>query len=455
MPIVRSLSFFFLALCLAGPLALSAQKISPQRQKLEEQKVRLMDEIQLANRILKETQRDRSHSLSTIETVQQKLRLRERLIRTLDREIELLGEEERALQDETDTLRVRIEKQRARYAEMIRQAYKSRSSHNRLLFILAAEDFNQALRRLEYLKQYADYRQQQLREIEAREAQLAVNMERLRLQKVRKTAVRSQLGAEKQQLSTEKISQEEAIASFQKMETELEQKLRQNQAEAKRVEKEIQRIIAEEIARAKALAERNRLEEEAQSLDLVRGRDFSSNTSNERLRGLIAAKRREKAAANETAVEAPPAYERTPEAAQLAANFAANQKRLPWPVERGLVVGKFGPQRHPVVKSVIIENRGIDIATEKGSAIRAVFDGEVSNTFRLPDGQLAMIINHGGYFSVYQNIVDLKVGRGDKVSKNQVLGNSYTNPISLETKLHFEIWKDNQPVNPALWLSAR
>ena len=445
------LILIFLLLFAVG--SLSAQ--SKKRQELEEQKVRLMDEIALANRILAETQKDRKNSLGTIETVQQKIELREKLIRTLDREVELMGDEEAEMQREIDTLRVRVERQKEQYAKMIQQAYKSRKNSSRLMFILSSADFNQAMRRIEYLKQYSAYRQQKIKEIQQQEKDLEAAIERLRVQKIRKNAVRGQLQEESRKLGNEKLSQEEAIKTFQAMEKDLEKKLKAKLKEAEKVEGQIQKIIAEEIARARAQAARKNLEDRAIKLGLVRGQDFSSNTTNERLEGLIEKAEKARTAANKPAIAEPEAFELTPAARTLAANFAANQKRLPWPVERGLVTSKFGPQRHPVVKSVIIDNKGVDIATEGNATIRAIFDGAVSRMFRMPDGQLVVIINHGSYFTVYQGITNVTVSKGDKVTKGQSIGSAYTNPINAQTKLHFEIWNDNKAVNPLLWLSAR
>jgi septal ring factor EnvC (AmiA/AmiB activator) len=447
---LRILLLFF---CIA--LAPSLQAQESERQKLEAQKIKLLDEIELANRILEETQKDKASSVGTIETVQQKLKLRGRLIRTLDREIELLDKEEAELRESTDTLRIRIETLKASYARMIQQAYKSRKNISRLMFILSSQDFNQALRRIEYLKQYSAYRERQVKEIEKKEKELDKEMEKLRVQKVRKNAVRAQLNLEKKKLSDERLSQEEAILAFQEMEENLNTSLKEKEIAAQKVEKEIGRIIAAEIARARAAAVRNQLEKRAIEIGLIRGKDFSSNTSNSSIKEIIATKEKALKAANIKVAAASPGYELTPEAQLLSSNFEANRKRLPWPVERGLVVGNFGPQRHPVVKSVIIDNRGVDIATEKNTAIRAVFDGEVIKMFRMPTGQLALIINHGSYFSVYQNLTEITVSKGDKVTKMQTLGKSYTNPINSETKLHFEIWSKQNAVNPLLWLSAK
>lgn len=446
----------FILLLLAMFCLFPSQAQDNRKQKLEELKVRLMDEIELANRILSETQKDRQTSIGTIETVQQKIKLRENLIRTLDREIEILIEEEEELKREMDTLGRQIEKQKAAYAEMIRHAYKSRSKTSRLMFILSAEDFNQAVRRLEYLKQISEFRKRQVREIEDSQQELAEKSERLRVQKVRKEALRAQLDQEKDRLSDEKLSQEEAIATYKSMEADLVKKLRQKQAEAKKIENEIQRIIAEEIRRAKEAAERDRLEREAIDIGLVRGRDFTSNTDKARLEDLIKEKRAALAAANTPAAEAPAErYELTPAARQLAANFAANQKRLPWPVDRGLVVQKFGPQRHPIVPSVVIDNSGIDIATESGSQVKAVFDGKVASIPIMPDGYRAIIVNHGDYFSVYQNVTNVKVVAGQEISKGQVIAEIVKNPVTNESRLHFEIWKNNATVDPLGWLAAK
>ena len=450
---MKSSRIILLFLLLLEATTISGQ--SKKRQELEVQKVRLMDEIALANRILAETQKDRKNSLGTIETVQQKIELREKLIRTLDREVELMVEEEAEMQRDIDTIRVRVERQKAQYALMIQQAYKSRKNSSRLMFILSSEDFNQALRRIEYLKQYSTYRQQKIKEIEQQEKELEQAMERLRVQKIRKNAVRGQLQEESRKLGNEKLSQEEAIKTYQAMEKDLEKNLKAKLKEAERVEVQIQKIIAEEIARARALATRKNLEDRAIKLGLVRGQDFSSNTTSDRLEGLIEKAEKARSAANKPDIAAPEAFELTPAARTLAANFAANQKRLPWPVERGLVTAKFGPQRHPVVKSVIIDNKGVDIATEGNAAIRTIFDGEVSRMFRMPDGQLVVIINHGSYFTVYQGVNSVSVSQGDKVTKGQSIGSAYTNPINAQTKLHFEIWNDNKAVNPLLWLSAR
>jgi septal ring factor EnvC (AmiA/AmiB activator) len=451
-PYVKNFGLLLLLL-----LSLNAYAQSNKKEKLEELKVRLMDEIDLANRILEETQKDKKASIGSIETVQRKIKLREDLIKTLDKEIEQMADREEALKRERDTLKVNLERQKEAYAKMIQEAYKSRSTTSRLMFILSAKDFNQALLRQEYLKQYSAFRKRKVQEIES--SQKAINQKAIELhaQKVRKEALRNQLNVEQKRLTDERLTQQEAINEYKNVEKDLVAKLKAKQTEARKVEKDIQRIIAKEIKRAKAAAERNQIEVEAMSLGLERGRDFTSNTSEERLKSLIADKRKALAAANVKVDEPAPAksYALTPAATQLSANFAANQKRLPWPVARGLVVTKFGTQRHPVVPSVIIENNGIDIATEKGSAVTAIFEGEVSSVITMPDGYRAIIVNHGKYFSVYQNVTSVKVVQGQKLTKGDAIGTVATNPNNNESRLHLEVWSNNKPVDPLGWLAAK
>ncbi|MEQ9263478.1 MAG: peptidoglycan DD-metalloendopeptidase family protein [Owenweeksia sp.] len=427
-----------------------------RKEKLQQLKIRLQDEIELANKILSETRKSQNSSLGAIETVEQKLKLRQDLIRTIDRELEILDKDIYRLDGEVDTLQKRVEKLKDDYAKMIRQAYKSKNKYSRLMFLLSSRDFNQAIRRLEYLKQYSEFRRRQVEEVKKQQNELNEKIAELNRQKTRKAALRGQMEKEKSTLVTEKKSQEKAIADLRLKEKEITKELKEKQTEAKKLENEIQRIIAAEIRRAREQAIRRQIEDEAIQMGLVSGKDFTNRTSNESLKVLIDKKKKALAAANKPVKESNiPAYNLTPEATRLAANFAANRSRLPWPVERGLVVARFGPQQHPIAKSVIINNNGIDIATEKGSKARATFDGEVSRVIRTPGAALAVFIRHGNYFTVYNNLSEVYVKQGDNVKSMQEIGSVFFNELEGKTVLHFELWKELQVVDPLPWLSGK
>lgn len=451
MRLSNKISHLLLALMLVASAGLAQ---SEERSALQRQKSQLEEEIAVANKILAKTRQNKAATLVTIETVQQKIRLREELIQTLNREIELTLEENTHLKRQIDTLQEQIKKQKAAYAKMIQHARQSQSTVSRLMFIFASEDFNQALRRVEYLKQYARYRKRQVDEIRENQRELEEKQEDLRLKIIRKKALKGRLQAEKERLGDERLTQKQAIAEYKKLTQNLKEKLKAKQAEAREIEQEIQRLIALEVKRAKERAQRRALEEEARKVGLQKGTDFSSSTSNDVLREKISAARTRREAA-EAEAETPAAPSLTVEDRNLAAKFEANRERLPWPLQDALLVGRFGTQRHPVVKSVVIESKGIDLATDGEAPVRSVFKGQVSNVVLLPNGFRAVILNHGDYFSVYQNLTSLEVTSGQTIAQGTILGRVARDPGVQQNRLHFEVWKNTQAMNPLTWLAPR
>lgn len=447
-----SFKFTLLFLVLMAP----AYGQNGRKEKLEQQKIRLMDEIELANSILAETQKSKEVSLSTFTAVQQKLKLRSSLINTLDRELKIMDAEIEELNRDIDTLESEIVKLKEDYAQMIRQAYKSKNKYSRLMFLLSSGSFNQMMLRLEYMKQYSEFRRRQVEEIDAKKADLDAKKEELKRQRLRKEAIKGQMQLEQSKLEEEKARQEQTITSLQKQEKEIEKELKTKQEQANNLEKEIQRIIAAEIKKAKLRAIRKRIEDEAKRVGLVKGKDFTNRTNNDVLKSLIEKKKKERAAANNPVAESTaPSYDLTPDDKLLASNFVANKSRLPWPVERGLVISSFGPHRHPIATNVWVNNNGVDIATERGSNVRSAFDGEVSGIIRTPTGQVGVIVAHGNYFTVYLNLEEVHVKDGDKIKSKQSIGKVRTDPKEGKTVLHFEVWKNTQVLDPAPWLAKK
>lgn len=444
--------FFLFALFLASTAAFAQ---GGSKEDLTIRKVRLQDEIQIANKILEEARTNRQASLTTLQTLNQKLRIREDLLRTIDREIVLIDREIEKQEEQIEDLKVEIDTLKAKYAGMIRQAYKNRSESSRLMFILAAEDFAQAVRRMEYLRQYSEYRRQQVDQIIARQDELAHQIEMLAQQREEKETLRAQRASEREELLQEQQEQKQTIVSLQEREGSLEEQIAAKQSEAQRLETEIQRLIAEEIRKERERAERKRLEETALQLGLVKGTDFNNRTTNARLTTLIS-EAREKAAASNTPAPEPtpaPSYALTPEAARLSRNFEANKGSLPWPVERGIIVGRFGRQPHPANNSIIVNNPHIEIATERGTEARCAFEGVVLDVIRIPGSPIAVIVQHGNFYTHYGNLSEAFVKKGDAVTAKQSLGKIYTDPSDNQTILQFGLWKDENLVDPSPWLA--
>ena len=444
-----SIKIFMLLLAIG--LSFSAMAQRDRKEQLQQRKTQLQDEIELANKILNETRKNERISLGQLQALAQKIRMREELIRTIDREMRIINKEIANLQAGVDTLEKTTAKLKEEYAEMIRQTYKQRNRRTGLLFVLSSSDFDQAMKRITYLKQYADYREHQVAEIKARQEELRQKIAQLEVRKKEQLALKNSKVDERKSLEGEKNEQEQVVNDLKARETEITREIRAKQSEADKLEKEIQRIIADEMRKAREQAEREALEKEAKDVGLVAGKDFTDRTNNKRLRELVNAKRKEMNIAEPAPEVASPSYSLTPEARQLAANFAANKGTLPWPVERGIIVGKFGKQPHPVAKGIVVNNPHIEIATEKGAKARAAFDGEVTSVIRIPGANKAVLVRHGNYFTVYGNLVEVFVKSGDKVTTKQELGTNYTDKEN-QTVLQFGLWLDDNIQNPEPWL---
>lgn len=434
-------------------LTLATHAQTDRKEKLNQRKAQLQDEIALANKILNETKKNERLTLGQLQALQQKIRIREELIRTIDREVRLTTREIAQLQIQVDTLEKNTNRLKEEYAAMIRHSYAQRNKRTGLLFVLSSRDFDQAMKRVTYLKQLADHREQQVVEIKRKQAELQDKIAALEARKKEQLGLKNSKQQERLNLEGEKIEQEQAVNELKKRETEITKEISAKQNEADKLEKEIQRIIADEMRKARERAEREALEKDAQDVGLIAGKDFTSRTDNKRLRVMINDKRKSMnlAAAPEAAAAPAYSYSLTPEAKQLAANFAANKGTLPWPVERGIIVGKFGKQPHPVAKGIVVNNPHIEIATESGAKARAAFDGEVTSVIRIPGANKAVLVRHGNYFTVYGNLVEVYVKSGDKVRLKQEIGTIYTDKDN-RTMLQFGLWLDDQIQNPEPWL---
>jgi septal ring factor EnvC (AmiA/AmiB activator) len=434
-----------------------AQQQKDKKTSLQEQRARLQDEIQLASKILQDVRADRKLTAGQVQTFSRKVQAREQLIRNVRSEVRIIEQEIQKQEAYIQELEQQIKALQDEYALMIRNAYKSRSRTSRLMFVLASDDFAQALRRAQYMRRYTQHRRDQVDQIRTKQELLSVELDALKKRKENKEALKDYFESEKKQLLTEKSSLDLAIGRLQKQEKDLLSDIEKKKKEAARLNAEIEKIIAAEMQRAREEAQRKEMEKEAGQLGLTKGKDYQSGTSNRDLNALISNRRKELAdagtAAPAPATPASPAFGLTPEAQQLSNNFVANKNKLPWPVERGVLVRDFGNQRHPIATQVEIFNSGIDIATEKGAIARAVFEGEVSSVVAIPGSPLkAIILKHGSYFTVYSNLISVSVKIGDVVSLKQALGEVYTNEDQNESVLHFQLWKDMEKLDPKGWL---
>ena len=439
---MKKLLFVFLMILNTG---LQAQT----KEELQRQKVLLQDQIDLASELLLKTKSTKEASLSELQTLNQKIEARNKLIRTMDRQIRSIDREVTRKAKEIKDLEIRVDSLKSDYADLIKLAQRQQKPRDQILFILSSRSFAQAAKRMQYFKDMAAYRERQVQQIAVAQETLAREREALIAKKAEKIQVQTAQEGEKLALQADAQIQETTVQNLQSKESTLKKDIDKKQREAQQLEQQIKRIIAEEMRKAKERAERSSLENQAKELGLVSGKDYSRRTSNKALKKLIDKTR---AAKGLDVRDDGPSFAMTPEARALANNFASNKGALPWPVERGIITGKFGKHPHPIVKGVIVDNPHIEITTEENAIVRSVFEGEVSSVVPIPGANVMVLVRHGNYFTVYSNLINVKVKAGDVVSLKEPIGTAFTDEEG-KTMVQLGIWKDADIQDPNPWLA--
>ena len=341
------------------------------RQKaLEQQRLEILKEIESINELLFDTKDQKSSLLTKVQSLDQKIQTRERLIRLTNQQANYHTREINKNINTLDQLQEALKRLKEDYAAMIVQSYKSRSEQSRLMFILSSETFLQAYKRLQYMKQYSQFRRAQGLEIEDRKKELRDLNELLLQQKAEKEQLVKESRAAKAKLDQERKDQEGLWAELKKDERTYTAQIRERQKEASRIEREIDRLIKEAIAAA----------------NKAKGSVTKSAT-----------------------------FELTPEAEALAAEFKNNKGRLIWPVAKGRVITPFGKRKHPQFPNVTQDHNGVEIITEKRADARAVLAGEVLQIQQLKGANKAVYVRHGNFITIYNNLVEVKVKKGQRV----------------------------------------
>ena len=417
----------FLILILVSTPAYSQKTKGKSKKQLQNEINSLQKEISTANQLLKKTKKDKEMTLNEVSILDNKIKQREQLITTYNEQIALLDEEITSGQKNIKTLNSDLSKLQKEYAKMIVFANKNRSHYDRLGFIFASKDFNQAFRRLRYIREFSDTRKTKMNQIASIERQISSEVEASQQAREEQAALLKDEKTQQEALQKEKKDLNGQVAKLKKKEGSIQQDIKNKQQQAKKLQKAIDDIIAEEIRKANAEAERKRKEEAKKNA----GKGKTSTTTTPKEKGMAL----------------------TPAEKTLSTNFVNNKGRLPWPVERGVISSSYGKHTSVVSDKVTVTNNGIDIATTENAQARAVFEGEVASVTKLTGANTVVIIRHGEYFTVYSNLENVTVKRGDMVKTKQNLGMVHTSKTENKTELHFELLKETARQNPANWLS--
>jgi septal ring factor EnvC (AmiA/AmiB activator) len=383
----------------------------------------LEKEIAEQKRLLETTKKNKTASLQDIQLITSQIRKQEQLIQVISDEILSLDNEIEENSKELGELRNKLSLLSEEYKKTVYIVYKYRNVVNKTGFILSAESLTQAVRRLNYLQQYSRLLNQQLATIRYTQEEIQRKDTLLRQNKAEKAQLFYAKNNEKQTLAKQQAEKNQIVAKLKKRESQLNNEIVKKVNRQKQVDAAIKKIIDDEIAL--------RIKQE-NAAKKKKTTSTASTTST--------------APASKSAV-----LKLTPEEANLASGFENNKGRLPWPVEKGSIIANFGTYTHPEVSSVMMTNNGINLLTEKNASVQAVFEGVVSGVIEV-DGSKVLLIRHGSYITVYTNLSQVYVKKGDKIKTKQIVGKVRSDPSEPNSELHFEIRKDKDPLNPALWI---
>jgi len=397
---------FIFSLLISAPIF--AQKT--KRQVLEARRVQNQKDQIYINALLSNTKRKEKNLLSDLSDLKDKIKTRENLITAISNEANELDNEIYLNQLEINQNQRDLKALKKDYAEMIFQSYKSKSQNSRIMFLLSSENFYQGYKRFQYMKQYTSFRKKQGEEIFKRTEDLQILTDTLQLKKELKQALLLEQQKEKNAVEKEKNEQENLLSQVKKKENKYKRQIKQFQKEEARIDALIDKAIRDAIA-----------------------------ASNKKTTTTGSSKK--------TAT-----FTLTAEAKELASKFTLNKGKLPWPVEKGYVSTYYGKQPHPIVKTATIQSNGVRITTNKGSKARAVFEGTVLAVQVMTGNKKAVLIQHGNYITVYKNLENITVNKGDKVKTKQIIGTIFTDKITDKTILGFVLSNNTKTENPRNWI---
>ncbi len=391
---------------------------------LENQRKKALQEIENTNKLLASTKKNTNTLIDRIKLITTQIATRQNVVTILTREIEEINREQKKTEEELSRLEVDLKQKQENYAAAVRGMIHKKQSKNKLFFVLSGKSLGESLRRMKYLRDYSEWRNDQAEEIKKDQKEWTVKKLELEKTKKDKLELLAARRAEQNKLKEEEKARQAEINEANNKQKELQAIIKQKQQQADRLNTQIQKLIAEEIARQ---------EKEAKRIAEEKAKAAGKGNDEKTIKEMMAAA--------------------STENLKLSNDFVANKGKFPVPVTGSYtIVTRFGTQRHNQWSSVTTNSNGIDIRTQSGADARAIFQGEVSDIAAIPGSNNLIIVKHGEYFSVYGNIQQAYVKKGQKITTGQSIGKIYTDSDNGLTQLHFQLWKGKVKQNPEPWL---
>jgi murein hydrolase activator len=398
---------------------------------LKRQRERINEELKRLNHELQDVQNNKKVTLKQLNLLKRKISVREEKIKIINSEVRNLDNQISENTNTVHSLQNQLDQLKKEYSGMVLFAYHNKSAYNKLMFIFAAKDFNQAYKRLKYLQQFATYRERQAGYIEGTQKELNVKIVQLDKTKEEKNSLLIDQQKEKEKLGKERNSELKEVVKLTKAAGLLQKQQKEAQSRLARINRAVNDAIRREVAE-----ERRKAEEKERLAAAARAKSGSKEPVTE------------KPVAKRTTSEI---LNATPEAAKLSSDFLSNKGQLPWPVANGEPIHGFGAY---YIEGIRMDNNGLEIKTNPGASVRAVFAGEVT-TVQDMGGAYVVVIKHGEYFTSYSNLRSVSVSAGQKVSTKQSVGVAAVDEISGDTAINFTLSKGSTAVNPKVWLADK
>ena len=374
---------------------------SQSKQALEKQKKEIQNEIKVIELKLSNSSKKKGLIISNAEDLNYKIKLQQNLISNINNQLNLILNEIDANEIQLTNLKNKEVSLKEELAKMLITGYKKKSNLNKLMFIFSSSSFQQAYKRIQYFKQYANFQSKTLSKIKITSSEIENVIIALDSQKTNKQLLINENENIKKELSIQYSDLNELIAEVNKDQKKYKKEIKQKQKLSREIDKKIEKLIREALANSKRNEGGFKLSEEAQL---------------------------------------------------ISKNFNANKGRLPSPVIRGNVVLGFGKQPHPIVKTATIQSNGVRIRTSSDVEARTIFDGEVYSIIVSKNNSRTVLIQHGNFFTVYKNLSQTYVSKGDKLKTKEVIGKIATDPLNGQTILSFSIFYNGVPQNPRTWI---
>ena len=383
-------------------IVLTSSSLSSQtKQDLENQKKQIQEDIKKIELKLKTNSKQKKLIVSNAEDINYKIKLQQNLINNINSQLNLILREIDRNENRLSDLKQRELILKDELSKMLLSAYKKKSNLNKLMFVFSSTSFQQAYKRIQYFKQYANFQNKTLSKIKINSNDIKNVIVVLDSQKTNKKLLIDENEEIKRDLSIEYTGLNNLIAEVNKNQKRYSAEIKQKQKLTREIDKKIQRLIEEALAKAKKKDGR---------------------------------------------------FELTEEAKLISKNFNANKGKLPSPVIRGSVVLGFGKQPHPIVKTTTIQSNGVRIRTSSDVEARTIFNGEVYSIIKSKNNTHTILIQHGNFFTVYKNLSDIYVKKGDKLKTKDSIGKIATDPLNGQTILSFSIFNNGVPQNPRFWI---